>query len=375
MPSGTGHPRIGDLRPSHLAAIVEWSDDAIFSKDLDGLILSWNRGAERMYGYSAPEVVGRHVSLLVPEELRPDLARIMDCIRRDEPIDHHQTRRRRKDGQVLHVSVTISPVKDEQGRVIGASTIARDITDRIRAEETESRHRVELEQANARLRRVNAELERFAYVAAHDLKEPLRTIATYTDLLKVRYGDRLGEDADEIIGYVVSGAVRLHELIRDLLAFSRVGQRRNVTTVDAGAVLMNVLADLKTAIEEKGAEVTSDPLPSVEFDRTELQQLLQNLLANALKFCSGPPRLHVSASAVEGWAHFTVRDNGIGIERDQRERVFVLFQRLKPTEYGGTGLGLAICKKIVEESGGRIWIEDAPGGGTTFSFTLPLGRA
>jgi PAS domain S-box-containing protein len=373
MPSGTDRSRIGDLGPLHLAAIVAGSDDAIFSKNLDGVILSWNSGAERMYGYSAQEVVGRPVSVLVPEDLRPDLAGIMERIRNDQPVDHYQTRRRRKNGEIFDVSVTISPVKDEQGQVIGASAIARDITDRIQAEEMARIRTRELEQANSQLRRVNAELERFAYVAAHDLKEPLRTIATYSELLKARYGNRLDPDADEIIGYVVSAAVRLHDLIRDLLTFSRVGQRREVATVDANAVLSAVQADLEASIAERRAEVTSDPLPLVRIDRTELQQVFQNLLENALKFCAGSPRVHVSASTFDGWARFAVQDNGIGIDRGQKDRVFVLFQRLKPAEYAGTGVGLAICRKIVDASGGRIWVEDAPEQGCIFRFTLPAG--
>jgi PAS domain S-box-containing protein len=363
-------PKLAELRRLHLAAIVEWSDDAIFSKDLDGRILSWNRGAEKMYGYTAAEAVGSHVRLIVPPAFHPELERIMERIRRGEPVDHQETRRRHKDGRLLHVSVTVSPMRNERGDVIAASTIARDISDLVEAAQKERRHTEALLQANAQLRRLNGELERFAYVAAHDLREPLRTIAIYTELLQARYGGQLGADADEIIGFVVSGATRLHELVRDLLAVSRVGERRHVTAVDPEGVLDDVVSDLRAAIEERGAHVTRDALLPVETDRTELQQLFQNLLANALKFCEGRPRVHVSSEPAGDRVRFCVRDNGIGIEPDQRERIFVLFQRLRPA-YGGTGVGLAICKKIVEGSGGRIWIEDAPGGGSRFLFTLP----
>jgi len=355
----------------HLAAIVQWSDDAIFSKDLDGVILSWNRGAERMYGYSVEEAVGHHVTLLVPQELHPEIDQIMERIRKGEPIDHYLTRRRRKDGEILDVSVTISPVKDETGRIVGASTIARNVTERVRALEREKRYTRELEETNAQLRRVNAALERFTYVAAHDLKEPLRTIAAYAELLQSRYGDRLGEDADEIIGYIVDGSVRLHELIRDLLVFSRVGQHRELEDVDAEDVLVAALHDLHSEIELRRAEVTHAPLPHVQADRAELRHVLVHLLSNALKFSVKAPRIQVSAEPTDGQVRFSVQDNGIGIAPEQRERVFVLFKRLNPTQFAGTGVGLAICRKIVEESGGRMWVEDAADGGSNFVFTLP----
>lgn len=359
------------LQPMHLAAIVQWSDDAIFSKDLDGVILSWNRGAERMYGYTVQEVVGRHVTLLVPEELHPEIDEIMERIRRGEPVDHHLTRRRRKDGQILEVSVTISPVKDETGRIVGASTIARDVSERVRALEREARYTRELEEKNTQLQRVNGALERFAYVAAHDLKEPLRTMSAYAELLEARYGDKMGEDAQEIIGYIVEGSARLHALIRDLLVFSRVGHQRHITEVDPESLLASALQDLHLEIEERHAQVTHGPLPHVRADGAELRQVLVNLVGNALKFCGTVPRVHVSAERTDGDVRFSVTDNGIGIAPEQRERVFVLFKRLKPTEYGGTGVGLAICRKIVDESGGRIWVEDAPGGGSALVFTLP----
>ncbi len=359
------------LQLMHLAAIVQWSDDAIFSKDLDGVILSWNRGAERMYGYSAQEAVGRHVTLLVPEELHPEIDGIMECIRRGESMDHHLTRRRRKDGQILDVSVTISPVKDESGRIVGASTIARDVSERVRSLEREKRYTRELEEKNTQLRRVNGALERFAYVAAHDLKEPLRTMSAYAELLESRYGNQMGEDAHEIIGYIVDGSARLHALIRDLLVFSRVGQQRHVTEVDPESLLTSALQDLRPEIEESQAQVTHGPLPHVQADGNELRQVLLNLVGNALKFCGTVPRVHVSAERADGDVRFSVTDNGIGIAPEQRERVFVLFKRLKPTEYEGTGMGLAVCRKIVEESGGHIWVEDAPGGGSALVFTLP----
>jgi signal transduction histidine kinase len=224
------------------------------------------------------------------------------------------------------------------------------------------------------LARSNAELEQFASVASHDLQEPLRVVISYLQLLAENYHGRLDADADEFIAYAVDGAQRMQQLIVDLLAYSRAGTRSTEFAPTAcEQVLARVLVDLHMAIAESGAVVTHGPLPTVQADATQLGQVLQNLLGNALKFRSTqPPRIHVAAEKRGTEWTFMVRDNGIGLEPIYAERIFGLFQRLHSrTAYPGTGMGLAICKKIIERHGGRIWVESEPGYGATFFFTLP----
>jgi signal transduction histidine kinase len=245
--------------------------------------------------------------------------------------------------------------------------LEQEIAERKRAEEAVAQHAKDLA-------RSNAELEQFASVASHDLKEPLRMVASYTQLLARRYQGKLDADADDFIDHAVDGVNRMQRLINDLLAYARVGTNRpSFEPVRSGVVLERVLDHLRMAVEETGAVVTHDPLPAVIADEVELGQLFQNLIGNALKF-HGPaaPRVHVSAEARGREWLFSVRDNGIGIQSEYTDRIFLIFQRLQGrNEYPGTGIGLAICKKIIERHGGRIWVESMPGEGSTFYFTLP----
>lgn len=240
-------------------------------------------------------------------------------------------------------------------------------------EELRDLNRVMKEQS-ARLARSNADLEQFAYVASHDLQEPLRMVASFVKLLERRYGDRLDDDAREFIGFAVDGANRMQALINDLLEFSRVGSRGGeFRCVDLAEVIDRVESILVCAIDEAGAEISHGVLPTVWADDTQMGQLLQNLIGNALKFRgSAPPRIHVGCRNEDGEAVIFVRDNGIGIDPRFREQAFKVFRRLQAREdYPGTGIGLAICRRIVERHGGRIWIDPTAKQGTTFCFTLP----
>ncbi|MBA3539523.1 MAG: PAS domain-containing sensor histidine kinase [Deltaproteobacteria bacterium] len=251
-----------------------------------------------------------------------------------------------------------------------ADAIAQGI-ERKRAEES-------LELRARELARSNAELERFAYVASHDLQEPLRMVASYTQLLGRRYKGKLDEAADEFIGFAVDGANRMQALINDLLSFSRVGTRATqLVTISLEQPVKAAMSNLKTAIDESQAKVTYDPLPTLAIDQQQMTQVFQNLIGNALKFRGeSAPAVHVSAQPNGDDWQITVRDNGIGISEEFFDNLFVLFQRLHTrTEYPGNGIGLAICKKIIERHGGRIWVESKPGEGAAFLFTLRGGES
>lgn len=269
----------------------------------------------------------------------------------------------------LHWITARGSVYRREGKALRLHGIVEEITERKEAEEKLRRFAEELQ-------RSNQELEHFAYVASHDLQEPLRTVGSFAQLIERRYKGKLDDDADEFINYIVDGASRMQRLINDLLTYSRVGTRgRTFQRVDTQQVLSKVIQDIDSLIQGSGAVITHDEMPMVSADEVQLRQLLQNLIGNGVKFRKPgeAPAIHVAAKQVNGEWEFRVRDNGIGIEPQYFERVFVIFQRLHGrNEYEGTGIGLAVCKKIVERHGGRIWVESEPGAGATFCFTLPV---
>ena len=289
-------------------------------------------------------------------------------LERHEPFLDFEMQRPGPDGNMVWFSLSGEPVFDASGRFRGYRGVGTDVTERKRAQSV-------LRAAYDELARSNAELQQFAYVASHDLQEPLRMIGSYTQLLERRYGDKFDQDAREFMDFIVDGATRMKQLIEDLLAYSRVGTRgKELRPVRAQLLLEKALTNLRGAIEASGAVVTHDTLPEVNVDDTQVVQLLQNLIANAIKFRKEgePPRIHVGAEDAGGEWRFCVADNGIGIEPQYFERIFLVFQRLHTRdEYPGTGIGLAICKKVVDRHGGRIWVESAPGQGSKFYFTLP----
>ena len=517
---------------SRLAAIVDSSDDAIIGKTLDGTIVSWNSGAEKIYGYAAAGIVGRHISLLVPPDQVNEVEGILARIRHGDLVHHYETVRIRHDGSPIQVSLTLSPIRNRDGRVVGASTIARDITGRRVAEEAvrraneynrslieasldplvtispdgtisdvneatvrvtgvprgeligtdfstyfteprkakagyetvfrdgavtdyelEIRHRdgrvipvlynatvyrdeagriagvfaaardmteqkraeaalrlayrelddrvkertADLEEVNRHLEqeiamhrattaqlqrkseelaRSNEELQQFAYIASHDLQEPLRAISGFTELLERRYRGQIDERADRYIDFIIDGTNQMQQVIQDLLAYSRVQTKAHeFDLIDANLALEQALCNLQTSIRDRSARVTVEgPLPEIFADGIQITQVLQNLIANALKFQrpGATPEIRISAVRRGGDWVFSVADNGIGIDARHIGRIFTLFQRLHAKgEFEGTGIGLAICKRIVERHGGAIAVQSTPGTGSTFTFTIP----
>jgi PAS domain S-box-containing protein len=352
--------------------ILDSAGDGIYGLDLEGKITFINPAASKMLGLNGGQIVGRPMEQIVHHTMSDGLpfakaSPILTILEDGVPRQGTEELFRRNDGTSIPVDYLSTPIV-ERGELIGSVVSFRDVTERQRAEQA-------LAEKARELARSNTELEQFAYVASHDLQEPLRMVSSYTQLLARRYKGKLGSDADDFIAYAVDGAARMQRLIQDLLTYSRVGTKgREFVPADCERLLDQVLGDLKVAIEESGAVVTRDALPIVRGDETQIGQLLQNLIGNALKFHNQEsPRVHVSSKRNGKEWIFSVRDNGIGIDAQYAERIFVIFQRLhRRDEYPGTGIGLAVCKKIVERHGGRIWVESNQEKGATFYFTLPI---
>ena len=366
----TGQKRLSELQ-ERLAAIVESSEDAIVSKDLTGQIQSWNRGAEQLFGYTADEVIGKPITIIIPPDRLHEELDILGRLQRGERVEHFETIRRHKDGSLLNISLTISPVRDAQGRVVGASKVARNITQRKRQEKA-------LKEALEALTRSNEDLEQFAYSASHDLQEPLRIASAFSELLQRKFGGKLGGEGDEFIRYIVDASARMQQLLQDLRTFSQASKlnQDQVPNVDAGEVLRRSISNMKTAIDDCDAVITHGELPVVAMHEFQLVQLFQNIITNAIRYRSqASPVIHIDAKCSDSKCTFSISDNGIGIDPQYKEQIFGIFKRLHTTaDYPGTGMGLAICQRIVERLGGRIWVESQPGRGSTFYFTLPMAR-
>jgi PAS domain S-box-containing protein len=335
---------------------------------LEGRFVRVNRRLCDILGRGEAELLGRSVK----EISHPDDRDVSDGPRARVrggtlEVAHIEKRYLRADGASVWVDLAVALARAGDGTPLYEIAVFDDITERKHAEAA-------LRAAHEELQRSNSELEQFAYVASHDLQEPLRMVSSYTQLIQRRYGDKLDADAKEFMHYVVDGAARMKQLIEDLLAYSRVGTKgKEFREVPVEAALKRAVTNLRAAIEESGAAVTWDPLPQVRGDELQLSQLFQNLIGNALKFRGqSVPRVHVSAVETRADWEISVRDNGIGIEPQYFERIFMVFQRLHTKgDYPGTGIGLAICKKVVERHGGHISVESTPGEGSRFQFTLP----
>jgi PAS domain S-box-containing protein len=349
--------------------LLEAAPDAMVVVNQDGEIVLLNVQAEKQFGYHRDELVGQKVKNIIPEgfaeRLHADGLRSAANALAQQIGTGIELIGQRKDGSSFPIEIMLSPLKSAEGILVTAAI--RDISVRKEAE-------AHLLQNVEELNRSNEELGQFAYVASHDLQEPLRMVASYTQLLSKRYKGKLDSDADEFIAFAADGASRMQRLIQDLLTYSRVGTKgEDLLDTSSEEALQQALSNLRGAIEESGAMVTHDHLPAVLADEMQLIQLFQNLIGNAIKYQKpGVPRVHISAArnGEKKWI-FSVKDNGLGIDPQYFERIFGMFQRLhKREEFSGTGMGLAICKKIVERHGGSISVESQFGQGSTFRFGL-----
>lgn len=358
----------------------------IFYKDINLKYLGCNKFFEEFIGLSKDEIIGKTVYEISP----PDLADIYQKMDKDliknGPIQVYDAKVRYSDGSRHTVIFNKSTFRDLDGNVAGLIGIMVDITERIKAEEAlqESHDNLELkvqertkelEEVIKEFKRSNTELKEFAHVASHDLREPLRMITTFLQLIEKRYTDQLDDDANEFIGYAVEGAKRLDEKIQDLLKYSQVSRKeRKFGIVNCEKVLDETLINLTVPIEESKAVITHDPLPEINADEQLMVQLFQNIIGNAIKYRSQePPRIHITAKMEDHQYLFKIEDNGIGIDTKHLKRIFTIFQRLHTNEeYEGTGIGLAIAQKIVHRFKGEIWVESEPGEGSTFYFTIPI---
>ncbi len=389
-----------------LAAIVESSDDAIISKDLNGIITSWNKGAERHFGYTAVEAVGRPITITIPPDRPDEETEILERVRRGERIEHYETVRRRKDGSLFDVSLTVSPMKDAEGRIVGASSISRDVTERRRYHEAlENQARILREQAqmldtditerklaeeqmlrmNAELERrvqertaeltvANQELEAFTYSVAHDLRAPLRHVDAFSKIIFDDFSAELPADVRRYLENIRKGSQNMSRLVDDLLNLARVGRQELKRELIPLAPLVNeVISDLKGETQNRRIEWSIGPLPTVESDPGLMKQIFANLLSNAVKYTRPRKKalIEIGQRQIDHQTVIYVRDNGVGFSMKYADKLFGVFQRLhRADEFEGTGVGLATVDRLVRKHGGRIWAEAETDKGATFYFTL-----
>ncbi len=367
--------KLAEETRSTLVSIVESSDDAIVGLTLEGLILSWNQGAERIYGYSATEAIGRSKSMLVPSDRPEEIPTILERLRRGERVEHYRTELIRKDRSRIHVSLTVSPIVDSSGQVVGASTIARDITELRRSEQAIVKLTTELSQRALALEAANKELESFSYSVSHDLRAPLRAINGFAQALIEDCASTLDDEGKNYLRRVCAASKHMGELIDDLLSLSRVTRAElQRETVDLSALASSIAAELKQTDPQRAVDFVISPGLLTEGDGGLLRVALQNLIQNAWKFTATQPRAKIEFGLANqnGKSSYFVRDNGAGFDMDYADKLFGPFQRLHSTsEFEGTGIGLATVQRIVRRHGGRVWAEGELNRGATFYFSLP----
>ena len=363
----------------HLAAIIQSTDEAIIGEDLNGVVTSWNPAAELMYGYTSAEMIGQPVTRLVPSDQQAAQAELRLQIERGSRIVHHETIKLRKDGRLIDVSLTMSPIVNAEGKVVGCSRISRDISERMRAENEIRQLNTTLEQRirerTNQLQDSNRELETFAYSVSHDLRGPLRSVEGFARILVRDYpGKVLDERAADLMQRMSAGAMRMGQLIEDLLNLSRINRGElNREPVDLSTIAASVLADLAGREPHRTVQIELEEERKAEADPRLIRVALENLLGNAWKYTGKTERACIAFGA--GQDHdenvFFVRDNGAGFDMAHADQLFAPFQRLhRADEFEGTGVGLATVQRVIRRHGGRIWADGKPGQGATFFFTL-----
>ncbi|EEF57697.1 PAS domain-containing sensor histidine kinase [Pedosphaera parvula] len=376
--------REAEVAALRLAAIVQNSDDAIISKNLDGIITSWNEGAQRIFGYSANEIIGKSIKTLVPPELQEQEDEILGRLRRGERVFHFETIRVAKEGRHIPISLTISPIKDPSGHIIGASKIARDITERKQAEKAlaEAKEKLqsyanELElQVRERTRSLEktiTELESFSYSLSHDMRAPLRAIESFSEIVLKDYGETIGAPGVDLLKRTITAAHRMDKLILDLLTLTRLSQAPiNLEPIDLEKLIDGIIQG-RLEFQPPQAEIKiQKPLFRVTGNEVSLTQCLTNLLDNAVKFVptGTVPHVRIHSEPNGDGVRLWIEDNGIGINANEKKQLFQMFQRIHSDTYPGTGIGLAIVRKAVERMGGEAGVESEPGKGSQFWLQL-----
>ena len=373
-----GGRRDAELAALRLAAIVEGTDDAIISKNLRGIVMSWNPAAERIFGYTAEEMIGQPITRVIPRDRLDEEQQILVRLQRGERVEQFQTVRQRKDGRMIHVSLTISPIRDHDGVIVGASKIARDITELKNAQDRLQSYAEELElrvsERTARLQESVAELEAFSYSLSHDMRAPLRAIQSLTEIVVEDYGERIPEGTAHL-KKVIDAASRLDRLIHDVLSFTRLSRAEiHLGPVDVELLVRGLLHERPDLGGEHATVQIESPLAEVLGHEASLTQCLGNLLDNAVKFVATGVRpvvrLHTETEGDR--VRICVSDNGIGIDAAGQQRLFGMFQRLAP-DYRGTGVGLAIVRRAAQRMNGTAGVRSTPGLGST--FWVELARA
>jgi PAS domain S-box-containing protein len=359
---------------SYLATVVKQSADAIYIHDNDGKIISWNEGAEKIYGYGENEALNMKVWNIIPDYLQPETQGIVDKILTGEKVEALETKRVSRQGKFIDVLFSASCVIDGRTLQKSIAITERDITEQKLADERIRKLNAELNNNILQLAETNNELESFSYSVSHDLRSPLRVMHAHVGILEEDYIDKLDDEAKQLLAKLNNNILKMDRLINDLLAFSKLGKKRvGKSQVDMDLLVKEVLAEINTTIKHH-AEITINKLPTVLCDRILFTQVWINLISNAIKYSSKKerPRIEISSTNEDGAVTFSIKDNGAGFDIKYADRLFGAFQRLHdPAEFEGTGIGLAMVKRVITKHGGQIWAEATRGEGASFYFTIP----